>query len=237
MKQITLFATAIALTLYSLVVTAGTVTGLTTYKSGDTLTADQLNKNNTQIKSAVDNNATAIEGNTASIEGKVDKAGDTMSGSLTAPGFNYDFDQTRYAVVGIMDFVPFNNTISYDRSDSRLKPTSAGPAIFYAPVHLPQGAVITAIDFYTTDSSTTSRIQWDMIERVQQTGDQNSSIAFVTTGDDANAPGLENLSIAGLSHSVDNSQYYYQIRLYFTDGSKNTLFHSARITYIVGKPD
>ena len=228
MKQITLFATAIALTLCSLVGTAGTVTGLTTYNSGATLTADQLNKNNTQIKSAVDDNAT-------SIAGKVDKAGDTMTGSLTAPGFNYDLDQVRYAVVGMDDFVPQKETFTYIRYSNLLTPTFAGNSYFYAPVHLPNGAVITAVDFYTYDGSTTSRIEWGLYETVQETGVVSLTVA-TAGGDVALSPGLQNLSIPSLFHTVDNSQYFYRMSLFFS-GPTNMGFISARITYIVGKPD
>ena len=143
---------------------------------------------------------------------------------------------TRYYVVGINDFVPYATTYTFLRNDHKLNPTSAGTQFFFAPVHLPDGATITAIDFYTTDISNTAWISWYMSERRQSTGAGIATIADAQ-GDITGTPGKENLAVSGLSHVVDNSQYYYQMRIYFSDGSTSTEFHSARITYQVSRPD
>ncbi len=143
---------------------------------------------------------------------------------------------TRYYVAGINDFVPFRESYTYSRNDSQLNPSSDGAVYFFAPVHLPGGATITAIDVYIFDNSSTSTINWNLRERALATGSINATIATVN-GDNAGTPGNTTLSASGLSHVVDNSQYYYQIRLHFTDGDTSPVFRSARITYEVDRPD
>ena len=68
MKYSIIFTTIIALSLYSFTVSAGTVTGLTSYTGGTTLNASDLNNDNTQIKSAVDDNNSKIGANTLDID-------------------------------------------------------------------------------------------------------------------------------------------------------------------------
>ena len=114
----------------------------------------------------------------------------------------------------------------------------SAPANYFAPVNLPESAIINAVNFYTTDSSVFSRIEWTLEERILSSGILNNVVAS-NAGSDAAAPGLENLSVSSLLHSVDNSQYFYQMNLLFSDGdgALTVYFHSARITYMVGKPD
>lgn len=156
--------------------------------------------------------------------------------TLTATDFNYTSPKTRYYTVNINDFVPYTDTYTYTRNDNQLNPSSTGNVFFFAPVHLPNNAIIKSIDFYTTDNSTTSYINWYFRERILATGASQTTIANVS-GDSAAAPGDENLSVTGLNHTVDLSQYYYQIRIQFTDGSTQLYFHGARITYEMGSPD
>ena len=67
MKYRIIFTTIIALALYSFIGNAGNVTGLTTYASDTILNASDLNNDNTQIKSAVDDNNSNIGTNTTAI--------------------------------------------------------------------------------------------------------------------------------------------------------------------------
>ena len=67
MKNSIIFTTIITLALYSITANADTVTGLTSYASGTVLNAGDLNNDNTQIKSAVDDNNSKIGANTTAI--------------------------------------------------------------------------------------------------------------------------------------------------------------------------
>lgn len=229
MKNISTYLISVVFVLLTGPAWAGSVTIPNTFTSGTKAMAADVNANFSAVKTAVDDNAT-------SIAGKVNKAGDTMTGDLTAPDFKYDSSQTRYYVLGINDFVPFNATYTYSRNDSGLNPSSAGAVYFFAPIHLPDGATITSVDVYTSDNSTTSYLSWYLREHYLVSGTLNVMVANAS-GNAAAAPGSEDLSITGLTHVIDNSQYYYQLRLWFTDGAQSVTFHSARITYTVAKPD
>ena len=67
MKYSIIFTTVITLSLYSFTANAGTVTGLTSYASDTILNASDLNNDNTQIKSAVDDNNSKIGANAGNI--------------------------------------------------------------------------------------------------------------------------------------------------------------------------
>lgn len=206
-----------------------------TYNTGDTLTATTLDN----IKSAVNDNDTRINTNETNISNKVDKAGDTMTGALSAPDFTYDSPQTRYYSIGLADVVLSDTGLDFFRNESQLEPLDASTSfVFYAPIHLPGGATITAVDVYTTDSANTARIEWKLEERTLNNGALNITIAS-NSGDDAAIPGLENLNVTGLVHVVNNSQNYYRLRLFISNGNPalNLFYHSARITYTVNKPD
>lgn len=200
-----------------------------TFVGGTPAVAAEVNANFTAVEVAVDDNNSAIAE-------KVDLSGATMTGALTAPDFIYDAAKTRYYVVGINDFLPRSTSYTVVREDDKLLAGTAGDVFFLAPVHLPDGATITAVDFFAEDQSITSHVEWTMQEHNLSNGLGNFLIASVS-GDDAANPGDENLAASGLVHIVDNSQYYYQMRLLFTDGLTTLGFYSARITYQVDKPE
>ena len=125
------------------------------------------------------------------LNGNIDVSGDlTVSGGITISS------QTRYYSLSPHDFVARQETEDFYRYPAKVKVTTSGTQ-FFAPVHLPHGAVVTEVKIYGSDSSET----WGLY-RVGRDGVTYSTMASA------------NLNSADTSISyatIDNYNYAYHI--------------------------
>lgn len=180
-------------------------------------------------------NAGNIGGNTTAIGGKVNKSGDTMTGTLTVPAVNYSTAKTRHLFISHLQFQAFQHTNTYSHNDNYLNPLDAGP-FYFAQINLPQGAVISRIDVYTQDDSATQRVSW-YVRRYTHASTNNLTLG-TATGSLAGTPGAEVLSdVSIINATVNNSLYWYYIRTYFDGGFTGVYLKGAKITYTITSPD
>lgn len=106
--------------------------------------------------------------------------------------------------------------------------------IFYAPVQLPEGAVITRLRAYLTDNDTPENIEV-RLDRTPLDGVGTPSImGFVETEDANNSPVAQMLDDTTISFNpIQNGQYQYQIRIEVVapDTAYSELIHSVQIFY------
>jgi len=103
----------------------------------------------------------------------VDRAGNTAQNSVTASNLagtgtrNVFSDAngklisggTEYLTIGGLEFQPGNNLQTYAKDVNVVTP-DGGNAPFYAPIHLPDGAQITSVDYYYIDGSPNYNIRF-----------------------------------------------------------------------------
>ncbi|HIC89333.1 MAG TPA: hypothetical protein EYP04_08005, partial [Anaerolineae bacterium] len=83
----------------------------------------------------------------------VNVTGDTMSGSLTVPRVAYTTPRTHYFIVGSEGFLPGSNVDYYNTYGTGGAYIVSGSGALVAPVHLPQGAVVTRFKVFFYDDS------------------------------------------------------------------------------------
>jgi len=157
----------------------------------------------------------------------VNAAGDTMSGNLTVPQLIYSSPHTNYFRVGGEGFVPGSNVNYYNTYGMGGAYIVSGSGALVAPVHLPQGAVVTAFTVYFYDSSASNLSV--TLEGIPATG-AYWDLASVTS---AGTPGYYNLTDTSISYAtINNLTYSYHIYAYSTAwDSDNLRIMGALVTY------
>jgi hypothetical protein len=100
--------------------------------------------------------------------------------------------------------------------------TAAAPYGAYAsaPIHLPTGAIITALYCYFYDLSTVGYMQVNLYQTTISNQGATSPAAVSTTP--AEAAGVYLKSITGLTTAVTNYSYAWSLRAYFYHDALNT---------------
>ena len=191
---------------------ADAVTGLTTFTSGTPAIAASVNSNFAEIDDSVDDNDTRITSLQSAFAG------------------------TQYLTFGSYAFVALHGTDDYFLNEYNLRLTSgtSGTYWFYTDVHLPQGAQVTGISGYVTDSTATDNVAV-ILGRTNLNGSGLSSIASWGTTN-ADASGMYNLASTSISNgTIDNRLYTNYVRVTFSGGDQGSSleFHSVTIEYIL----
>lgn len=161
----------------------------------------------------------------------VNATGDTMSGALTVPKINYSSPRTHYFSVGGEGFLPAGNvdySNSYGMGGAYVY---SGSEAMSAPVHLPQGAVVTSFRVYFYDNST-SNLEVSLAY-IPATG------AYYTLAevDSIGLSGYSNRTTTSINYpTIDNVGRTYHIRAWCDtwDGS-NLRIMGVLVTYTISE--
>jgi len=130
-------------------------------------------------------------------------------------------------------FIPRQSTTTYYKSTSgSYLDTYVAPCIYFAPVFLPQGAVIDGIFFfYYDENSDSGGYMTCILERLNyDTGNDQELFRVNSQG---SAPGVRKTgtwTLWGGSRVVKNQSFAYYIKLWF-NADPNLRFHGVRIHY------
>lgn len=159
-----------------------------------------------------------------------------VTGNVKADGFKFTTPQLSYYSIGTPDFTARDgaNTISrevgggfaaIDQND----PVGLG---MVAPIHLPQGSKITAIQIVGRDVSAISNLEVSVISRSYSTLSPFTWVAQTSSG----SPGNFTINHTLLSPvTVENDQSYYYIQVAGTAGWNTAQLgiYGVRLTYTV----
>lgn len=175
---------------------------------------------------------------TTSPQKKLSVVGDIQaSDSVKADVFAYNSPKTEYYSITAGTFTHLNYTgdqyLSGAVNGTYLYDVSAGSSTVYlfAPIHLPQGAVITAFDVYCLDNEPTYSMA-AYLYRTDLTNNTGTTMgSSISSGDSGTSQTLGSTSITnGL---IDNSQYGYVVSVRFKAGTGTLMqLYGARITYL-----
>lgn len=161
----------------------------------------------------------------------VNAAGDTMSGALTVPEINYSSPHTHYLMIGGEGFQPGSDVAYFNTYGNGGANIVSGSGALVAPVHLPQGAVVTALQIFFYDNSASDLSV--TLYRLNMTGG-NAGLASVTS---SGVPGYANITDTTISlATIDNTFYSYHIYAYCSSwDSSNLRIMGALITYTINE--
>jgi hypothetical protein len=153
------------------------------------------------------------------------------SGNVTVTGaVRYATPKTRHWSINGGDFIPNDAAPTYSKVNSILYSTTGA---FTAPVHLPDGAVVTKLKIFYLDNSGSSfnvalwrfnmLNSFDSMAYINTTN--TSTLVFAT---------MENATIS--SATIDNSSYAYTLYLIGMDGTANHRLGGVVIEYAVTEP-
>jgi len=158
-------------------------------------------------------------------------AGGLTGTSITGSSFAYSSTQTKSKVVPVAMFTRIDPTMTLTWSGSLGVYRSGGGSFgLESAIDLPQGAQITQLTLYLTDTNDTKNITaylirqylpsegGDVLSSVTSTGTSASPQYAITTGSIANS-------------TVDNS-YYYRLSVDLTNADADTItFRAIKVTY------
>jgi hypothetical protein len=121
-------------------------------------------------------------------------------------------------------FTPMFTTVTYEKYPGYIR----GSGNFLAPVQLPNGAIVTKMSVSLTDSSTTGQIEVNLIRAREQTNYYMANVITSFSG----TPGQTTLFDDTIDYAqVDNQDYCYTLRLFFTYETNDLVLHSVFIEY------
>ena len=127
------------------------------------------------------------------------------------------------------EFTEFQNTYTFSHNNNALNP-GASSQYYFGSVHLPQGATIHQMDVYVSDSSATSNMSF-YAQRLSLDGTGSINIASGSTTVAFSGGSTVITDNPVTLNVVDNSQYYYLVRITFPSVDDSSNFSSVRITY------
>jgi hypothetical protein len=138
---------------------------------------------------------------------------------------------TRWQSIPAAAFAPAAHNVNYTLTDRYIIPTW-GAASFYAPIDLPQGAVIKGLLVTVKDDSTQDI--WFELDRVDFSTGNSTSLGGMSSAGESAVVVLNR----GYNITVDNSSYGYLIRVdYAATGTEAAYcFYGARVQYEIASP-
>jgi hypothetical protein len=168
---------------------------------------------------------------TASLNEKLD-----VNGSIQVSGeFKYSNNKTRYYAVHPSDFHPMNGSVFalHGGQDYGIFGDSNGKA--FAPVKLPQDAIITEIRIYYTDQSTENLTL--TLHRVPYSGLGSTDHGSVSSSENDGGTPIARQKYFNPNLQVDNSSYRYLV-IYESPLANNLhRLYSVRIQYTINKAE
>ncbi len=188
-----------------------------------TLNADLLDGNHSSAFAAASHNHDAAY---------VNVTGDTMSGVLTVPRVAYTAPRTQYFMVGGEGFVPGSDVPYVNTYGNGGAYIVSGSGALVAPVHLPQGAVVTQFKVFFYDTSTSDMTV--SLDLAYVTGGGYAPMAQVTS---SGISGYGSRSTTSISYNpIDNTNGSYCVYAYSSawDGGK-LMIKGALVTYTISE--
>ncbi|HYE61727.1 MAG TPA: hypothetical protein VD997_07000 [Phycisphaerales bacterium] len=156
---------------------------------------------------------------------------------ITANDFSYGGNVTSFYMLAPSDFVSRDGTpLSINNgSIAAVYPQSTTTEGLVAPVHLPNGATITAVRFYVVDFSSAINLTCSLIEQAP-TSTTGNLIAQTTSS--GNSTTVLTLTVSGLSELVENSTNTYFVTAVPTGSWTSTALsvRGVRIDYTMPRP-
>jgi hypothetical protein len=168
-------------------------------------------------------------------------------GRATATEFAYPTPQTHYLTIGSTGFVPQDGT-AYQAytgmgtssgtpfDTSLLHGTAGQPGYLVAPVNLPQGAVITSLQFTAVDRDGTSVSPQVLLTATAPTTGGLTTVLLISKELTTESPDWQTASVP-VNHAVNNDSYQYQLRVRLNQDSLLTSLLNVRIAYTVSQAD
>ncbi|MDO7873826.1 hypothetical protein Q5H93_03710 [Hymenobacter sp. ASUV-10] len=151
-----------------------------------------------------------------------------------ANSYTYAAARPKSLMLGGFDFKAENGTVgtAIDGSTDEFYPTNGTTPAFRAPVHLPQGAVITSITLLGYDF-VTPNLTADLIT---YTATSSANRTTLTTAASSGTPGYTSVNSATIATTVDNDNNTYSVRVSFGAVNTNGLtLRGVRVNYTINK--
>jgi len=163
---------------------------------------------------------------------------DTMSGTLTASNFSYSSSKTKYLNIPGAAFRPEGSAQILTTTASvggEIYSNTAGSVYVYAPVYLPDNAVITAFRFYYYDNSVGANIN-AYLTKMPIGSSTSEFLAYNYSPTDSPTIAFSDEFTSYLPQTIDNQNNTYFVRVLFGTNSSDLRLRMGRITYTVSNP-
>ncbi|GAB5538949.1 MAG: hypothetical protein Salg2KO_10520 [Salibacteraceae bacterium] len=170
-----------------------------------------------------------------------------VEGDIEIDGeYTYESTKTRYLSIPAHGFQLLNTISGTGTANTEVGGVSAGNYLYttgstgdlhlFAPIYLPDGAIVTDVDFYVYDNSGAGDCTGYMY-RQNHTSTTNSFMAITpsTTVSSGAVQTLNDNTIA--DPTIDTQNYNYHLRYTARGNDVNLRLYSARITYTVTEAD
>jgi len=171
-----------------------------------------------------------------------------VNGNIGIPGNNsytYTSAKTKYLSVPSSAFILQNVYLSstnvitlagYSTGQARWVQggNSSVDAFLFAPINLPDGAIITGLDVYAYDASGTDEVSGELFS-LQNGTTASTSISSTSGSGGAFFFGAVTISATGINQIIDNSAYSYYLRFKTKESTNALRLYSAKLTYTVTK--
>jgi len=155
-----------------------------------------------------------------------------------ASGYTYDGPRAYTLMLGAFDFRPEDGVtpLLYRQGTEEVYPGTASSSIFRAPVHLPQGALVTSITLLSYDNEPSYDIQAQLMEyRTVSFQSYNMSMGRAVT---SGTPWYSEVSSDVYGYPVDNNTRAVSVRVIFGVGNTPSLtLRGVRVNYTVSRVD
>lgn len=152
--------------------------------------------------------------------------------SIADSKISYSTQTKRYSISGD-SFTPALQSLTYTKAFGLLTFGGGGLGWFSAPVHLPDGAKVTAFRFNFVDNDGLEMTAVLLRRPLTSAGYENVAVAGATTGA---SPDMRNLNGVIEKPLVDNENYIYSAMIAFSGASSNLIAGGVVITYEISRP-
>jgi len=145
-------------------------------------------------------------------------------------------ETTRRFSVPHTAFTPGNDNYSFNKNSGYLRNTSTSTQVYYAPVHLPEGATVTELkaSFWDNEASNSGHIELHKFYRY--TGSSMLMAQFTTSGVYPGIIHYSSTSITSETISNDGYGYYLMVSMGYSSSEYNMRFYGAEIVYTITRP-
>jgi hypothetical protein len=196
------------------------------------LAANQLVGNGGSTGLAVSSTGSVGIGTSTAPAAKLEVVGDVRIPA--ANNYTYASARAKTVLLGAFDFRAENGTAGtvLDGRTDELYPTAAAGGVFRAPLHLPQGAIITGITLVAYDNNGAADITAGLIS-YRVTGGNRATLATArTTG----SPAYIAVTSTTIATTVDNDNVAYSVRVTFGAGNTNLLtLLGVKVSYTIAR--
>ncbi len=165
-------------------------------------------------------------------------AGTVRAATFTGPNFQYLSPASRLLNIAAEDFRPVqtSNPGSFGQGPSFLAQLDSSVAFgeIVAPLHLPQGALITAVQFYGQGQNNSNPTRLEISRRTIS----NSQMDPIVTANTINqVTEFVNGTVTVLNGPIDHNLYAYSVRVSCNDWVSSSWVRYVRIYYTVPGPE